>query len=235
LVVAIQLWCQQFDCAMPSFDVLGGIRGKTTAGKTVFELLIAAAAGAASGACAAALGALDPLASKQTIVGRCPKPPQPDRGKGDEDKCKQFSDDFDPVDFLPSSDQDDNTGESPMPPDPNTGAVVGRTTAQEIRDRNPPSAPSDPAPPPRGTNPPPSGGPWEWRGKPSGVGGSEGNWFNPETSEAWFRDKSSPSYGGEHWDYRDKNGLEWRYKSDGTWELKHHEKNLKRLKEMRCE
>jgi hypothetical protein len=29
--------------------------------------------------------------------------------------------------------------------------------------------------------------------------------------------------------------LEWRYKSDGTWGLKHHEKNLKRLKEMRCE
>jgi RHS repeat-associated protein len=83
-VVAIQSWCSEHGCALPSFDLSGWIRGKTTAGLTDFVMGVGgagagvgAAAGAA-GAGAASLAGLDPLRDKADIVANCPKQPKPD-------------------------------------------------------------------------------------------------------------------------------------------------------------
>jgi len=60
---------------------------------------------------------------------------------------------------------------------------------------------------------------YEWRGS-GPPGSSQGNWYNPATTEYLHPDLNHPDPVGPHWDYRDPRGKEWRCNSDGTFSPK---------------
>jgi RHS repeat-associated protein len=59
---------------------------------------------------------------------------------------------------------------------------------------------------------------FEWRG-PGHPGSNRGNWYNPKTKEYLHPDPKHPLH-GDHWDYRDAEGRNWRIYPNGLVERK---------------
>jgi RHS repeat-associated protein len=62
---------------------------------------------------------------------------------------------------------------------------------------------------------PPAGEGWEWRPTGSEVGSSQGSWYNPKTGESVHPDLEHPQPIGPHYDYKDRQGNNWRIFPDG--------------------
>ena len=77
--------------------------------------------------------------------------------------------------------------------------------------------PKDPPPIPEDFGTPP-GPEWPWKG--DGPQGSEKGSYHNEGTDEYLHPDPNNSEHGPHWDYRDKDGNEWRRYPDGTWERK---------------
>lgn len=65
----------------------------------------------------------------------------------------------------------------------------------------------------------PPGEEWEWRGQ-GPVGSSQGSWYNPSTGEVLHPDINHPPPIGPHYDYKARDGREYRWYRDGHLEPK---------------